>query len=431
MKAPPTPGGLLDDGAVPPNMSTAETARLLGDRTFGPYFAGNLVSNCGGWLQLIAINILVYRLTESTFALGVVNFAQFAGVFVLGPWAGSAADRLDRRLLLMTAQSGTAAITMALALLSGLGAATAPLVVALALALGVTNAFQAPAMHALIPSLVTRERLHAAIALNSVTFNLGRAIGPVLASVVIAKLSVTWALGLASVLYLGLVVALLFIRTARQAMPAGARPRLRDSFVILRGRPRLVILLLIVAASALSADPITTLGPAFARDVFDKPDTLAGYFMGAFGAGSVTAAFFVGGRPGRSLLRVVGTLLLLVTGIVAFAVSPTFAVAVAVLYVTGFGYLSTNTAATTRLQLAIGDHERGRVMALWTMAFIGVRPIGSLVDGAMASVVGVRIAAMLMTLPALLVAATVAVLLLRGRAAVARAAAAPSRRPPA
>jgi MFS family permease len=405
--------GVAGELAVPADMTTRATMRVLGDRTFGPYFAGNFVSNCGSWLQLIALNILVYRLTDSTFLLGVVNFAQFAGVFVLAPWAGSAADRFDRRRLLLTAQSGTAAVTLVLAVVSGLGLATTPMVVALALLLGVTNAFQAPAMHSLLPSLVSRDRLHAAIALNSVAFNLGRAVGPALAAVVIAKLSVTWAFGIASVLYLGLVVALLFIHPVLQAPVRGARPRLRDSIAVIRARPRLALLLAIVAASAVSVDPITTLGPAFATDAFGKPDTLAGYFMGAFGAGSVTAAFFVGGRPGRTLLRVAATLLLLAAGIAAFAVSPTFAVAVAVLYVTGFGYLSSNTAATTRLQLAIGDHERGRVMALWTMAFIGIRPIGSLVDGALASTIGIHAAAMLMTLPALGVAVAILVTLRR------------------
>jgi MFS family permease len=405
------------DGSVAPNMSGLATARVLGDRRFGPYFAGNFIAQSGSWLQIFALNILVYRLTHSTLLLGVVNFAQFAGVFVLGPLAGSTADRVDRRLLLITAQSGTAAVTLVLAVVSGFGVASTPLVIGLALVLGVTNAFSAPAMHSLIPSLVPRDRLHAAIALNSVTFNLGRAAGPVLAAVVIAKLGVTEALAFGGVLYLALVVALLCIRPLPRAPMKAGRPRIRDSIAIIRSKPRLALLLAIVSASALCVDPITTLGPAFATHVFDRPDTLAGYFMGAFGAGSVTAVLFVGVRLGRSLLRVAGTLLLLAFGMLAFALSPTFAIGVGVLYVTGFGYLLSTTAATTRLQLAIGDHERGRVMALWTMAFIGVRPIGSLFDGAVASVAGVRVAATLMTVPALVVASVILFVTLRPRAA--------------
>src|SRR5438270_3232418 len=134
--------------------SPTPTWRLLGQANFGPYFAGNLLSNCGTWFQNIAQAILVYRLTHSTFLVGVVNFAQFVGVFVLAPWAGSAADRFDRRRMVVVTQIAATSVTALLAALQGTGRATTPVVIGLALLLGLTVAFAIPAIQAMIPDLV-------------------------------------------------------------------------------------------------------------------------------------------------------------------------------------------------------------------------------------------------------------------------------------
>ncbi|MBV8690576.1 MAG: MFS transporter, partial [Actinobacteria bacterium] len=140
--------------------------RLLRDRNFGPYLTGNLLSNCGTWFQNLAQSLLVYRLTKSTFMVGVVNFAQFIGMFALSPWSGSAADRFDRRRLLVVTQLGAVAVTGAMAVLSATGHATAGIVIALAVILGLTTAFAIPALMALIPLLVVPEDLGPAVALN-------------------------------------------------------------------------------------------------------------------------------------------------------------------------------------------------------------------------------------------------------------------------
>src|SRR5438045_6118899 len=115
--------------------------RVLGRRNFAPYFVGNLLSNCGTWFQNIAQALLVYRLTRSTFLVGVVNFAQFGGVFLLAPWAGRAADRYDRRRLLVVTQLGAVAVSLTMAALTQADVATAPVVILLPRALGLTLAF--------------------------------------------------------------------------------------------------------------------------------------------------------------------------------------------------------------------------------------------------------------------------------------------------
>ncbi len=384
------------------------TLTVLADRNFGPYLAGNALSNCGTWFQTLGQSLLVYRLTHSALLLGVVNFSQFAGVFLLAPWSGPAADRFDRRRLLLATQLAATAVTATLALLAASGAATATIVILLVLLLGATTAFSSPAAQALVPSLVPRVYLPPAIALNSVTFNLARAVGPSLGAVVIAQLGIATAFALNSLSYLALVAALLVVRPLeRQGRPV-ARPRLRDSLAALRHDHQLAARLALVAVIGLSTDPVATLSPAFATRVFHTSDTRAGFIVGAFGVGAVTAAFTVAARTRRSPRRLVLMLALLGGGIAAFAGAPTLAVALGVLFVAGFGYLASNTHVTTLLQLDVADAERGRVMALWSIAFLGSRPLASLVDGALAAGAGPRLAALTLSLPALLAALLVA-----------------------
>ena len=146
--------------------------RVLSNRNFWPYFVGNLASNSGTWFQNIAQVLLVYRLTGSPFLVGVVNFSQFAAVLFLAPFAGPAADRFDRRRLVIAMQTSAAVLAASLAAMVALGDPSPFAVIGIALALGVTTAFSTPALHAIVPSLVSRAELPAANALNAVTFNL-------------------------------------------------------------------------------------------------------------------------------------------------------------------------------------------------------------------------------------------------------------------
>lgn len=345
--------------------------------------------------------------------LGVVNFAQFAGVVVLAPWSGRAADHFDRRHVAFATQTGAFAVALTLMLVSAFDVATAPVVIGLAVLAGATLAFAAPALNALVTTLVDRDRLPAAVAMNSATYNLGRVIGPVLAALVIDKLGVTWSFAFAAVLSLALILALFLVRPFPGDETPGAGIRFRESLALVRRTPRLAVLLLAVAAISLSADPVMTLGPAFATQAFHRPDTAAGFLVGAFGAGAVAAAVLIGGHPGRSLRRVALTLALTGAGIAAFGIAPSFAVAIPLLVVAGFGFLGTNAAASTRLQLEVDERQRGRVMALWSIAFIGVRPLGSLIDGTIAAAASVHAAALVMAAPSLLLAVALLVALRR------------------
>lgn len=391
---------MASDGSAP--QPAASGLRVLFDRNFWPYFTGNLLSNCGTWFQNLAQALLIFRLTHSTFAVGVVNFAQFVGTFVLVPWSGGAADRFDRRRLLIVMQLLSTVITGVLALIAASGHVTAPVIIGLALVLGVATAFSIPAMQALVPLLVPTHELAGAIALNSVTFNLARAIGPVLGAVVIDRLGIAWAFGINSLSYLALVGALFVVHPRPQAPRPSVRPKLSESLRLVRADAYLMALLFAVLALSLTADPVNTLTPGFVTEIFHRKDTLVGILVGAFGLGSVLAAFLVASVPDDAIRRLSRTLLLLGIGMVGFAVAPTLPFAIAALLVGGFGFLASNTTATTALQLGVDDSQRGRIMALWSVAFLGIRPFGSLVDGAVATGIGLRQAAFLMAAPALL-----------------------------
>ena len=382
------------------SVGPAAAVALIRRRTFGPYFFGNALSASGTWFQNLAAALLIFRQTHSELLLGVLNFAQFIPILVLAPWAGGAADRWNRRSLLLVSQTVAIVLSGGLGLLAYLDLAPTAVVIGDAVALGVVSAFSAPAQQALIATLVEEPEVPTAVALNSMTFNLARAVGPATAAVAVEYLGIPAAFGLNAASYLIFVGALLFIGPQPQQFADHSVGHLRASLDILRRRPQLVVFLLIVAAVGFASDPVNTLAPAWAH-AFGQKDTFAGYIIGVFGAGAVTAAFVVAGRVGGSRRRMFSTLLLLGGGMVAFSLTPWLPLALPLLFVAGFGYLASNTHATSRLQLGVEPWERGRIMALWSVAFLGLRPFASIVDGAIASAFGVRVAGVLLAVPAL------------------------------
>ena len=382
--------------------------RLIATRNFGPYFVGNALSASGDWFHNLAAAILVYRLTGSAVLLGVLGFVQFVPLLVLAPWAGWAADRFDRRRLLTVTQVAATALAASLAAAVWAGVESPALVIGVSLALGVVTAFSAPAAQALIGSLVAPRDLATAVGLNAMTHNLARAVGPALAGVTIAGLGIAEAFALNAVSYLALLVGVVVVRPRTVGGRTGGAS-LGDSLRLLRAEPRLAAFLLIVMLVGFASDPINTLAPAFAEE-FGRPDTHAGFVLGVFGAGAVTAALLLAGRVAGSRRRMGVTLALLGGGVSLFALSPWLAVGLVALFVGGFGYLASNTSATSRLLLEIDEAQRGRMMALWTVAFLGLRPFASLVDGAIAGAWGVRTAGVVLAAPALAAAAAILVL---------------------
>jgi MFS family permease len=371
---------------------------VIRSRNFAPYFVGNATSASGTWFQNLAASILVFRLTHSPFLLGVLNFCQFVPVLVLSPWAGGLADRVDRRRLLLVTQVCATGLTAGLAALAWGGSADEWVVIGFSGALGVVSAISVPAQQSLVVALVEEEDVPQAVALNSMTFNLARAIGPASAAGVIALLGLPWAFAVNSASYLLLVAGLLLVRPREEER--AERPALRESIALLRENPSLVLALAVVMIAGFGSDPVNTESPAFAH-AFGYTDTWAGVIVGCFGAGAVAAAFLVAGRVAGSRRRMAVTLGALGAGILLFSVTPWLPLGLVFLALAGFGYLGSNTSATTRLALGVAPSQRGRIMALWSIAFLGLRPVASLVDGGLAGAFGVRVAGVVLALPAL------------------------------
>lgn len=383
--------------------SNHSALRVVAQRNFGLFFFGAVLSNIGTWFQLIAQAILVYRLTGSSLFVGLVNLAQFSGVILLFPWTGAAADRFNRRRLLLTTQVADVVITGTLAGLVAIHEVTVVTVILFAVALGVSQGFAGPAQQSLVPALVDRNDIGSATVMVSVSFNIARAVGPVLGVIVITSSGIASAFALNTLSFLAFIAALLLVDIREEPITV-RRPRLRETLSMVRRNRVVSMLLVVVAAAAMCSDPVTTLGPQFATRVFHHADTAAGWIVGAFGTGAVLGAVLTRSNRERPYLRMLATVLAMGGGLAAFALAPGLGLGLGALAVMGFGYLTTHTSATTELQLTVTDAERGRVMALWGIAFGGTRPLGSLIDGALAGPLGARGAALVMAMPLALTA---------------------------
>ncbi len=371
------------------------SSALLRDPTFGPFFAGNLVSNCGTWFQNVAAAVVVFNLTRSALLVGAVSVMQFLPSLVLAPWAGAVTDRVDRRRLLLASQLLSAAAAGGLAVwtaLVGVEGLPGPWpVLAAALVIGVGYAFSVPAMQALVPALVPPRDLDAAIALNSVTFNVARAVGPALGAVALVALGPAAAFGVNTVSFLALIVALIVIRPRAVERRTGGDGSVREGLRYVRADRTTLLLLIGVTGLGFGTDPVNTLSPPMAA-ALGGSDALVGWLVSAFGFGAAASAFGVRAVRRRVSLERLGPagLALLAAGMVGFAASPGPVAAILSLAMSGVGFLLAITALTTRIQLRIEDSMRGRVMALWSVAFLGSRPVAALVNGGIGDLVGPR-----------------------------------------
>ncbi|HSJ45422.1 MAG TPA: MFS transporter [Euzebyales bacterium] len=370
---------------------------LLADPTFGRYFTANLISNCGNWIQNVSAATAVFSITRSATLTGVVSGALWLGSLVLQPYAGALSDRVDRRRMLLAGQSLALLAATVLAVwtaLAGVDGLAGPWpIIGVTVVIGIGNAVAIPAMQALVPALVPSADLDQAIALNSVTFTLGRAIGPVLAAGVLLLGGPRLGFVVNAMTFLPLVVVLLVIRQRDVERSGDTDGSVREVLRLVRGDRRLLVLLAATTAIGWTSDPINTLSPPMA-DLFGAGDALVGVFVGCFGGGAALHSVVLRRtrtRFGQRRLGVFG-LAGFGGGMVLFGLSPTPWLAAASLVLAGFAFLGAITSVTTRMQRGITEDVRGRVMALWGVTFLGSRPIAALVNGATADLVGVRAA---------------------------------------
>lgn len=372
-----------------------ELLRALSHRNYRLYFSGQLFSLAGTWMQRIAMSWLVYRLTGSTLMLGVVSFAGQIPVLVLAPFGGVFSDRYDQRVMLLWTQSLALVQALLLAALTLSGRVQPWHLTLMALSLGIINAIDTPVRQAFVVQLVgNRADLGNAIALNSFTMNAARFIGPSIAGVVVglAGEGVCFLINAAS--YLAVILALRAMITGkpekRAHAPAGEAilQGLRYAF----GVPGIRQLLILVAAVSFFVTPYVVLLPYFAREVYAGGAQTFGFLSAAAGAGALLGTLHLASQQGvGGLSRLIGRAALVAgVALAAFAVSRELWLAVTALVVLGFCVISIIASANTLIQAMVKDALRGRVMSLFTMAFLGVAPLGGLAAGWVAEHLGPR-----------------------------------------
>ncbi len=374
------------------------TFRSLSIRSYRLFFAGQLVSNTGTWMQRIAQDWLVLALTHSGTALGVVTALQFLPILLLSVWGGALADRYRKRVMLMITQSAMGVLAAALGLLTLSGSVTVWQIYLFALALGTVAALDTPARQSFVVEMVGPQQLQNAVSLNSANFNLGRVLGPAVAGVMIGLFSSevagsAWVFLINAVSYVAVVAALAAIRP-RELLPAKRVERRRgqqiEGFRYLRTRPDLVAVLATVLMFGTFGLNFPVLLPLFTTQIFHSGASAYGLLSAIMAVGSLTGALLAA-RRGTARIRVVlgGALLFGLLEAVS-AVMPDFAAFAFLLLLTGIAGLTVATTANAVMQTTVAPHLRGRVMGVYLLVFMGGTPIGSPLVGWLAGAVGVR-----------------------------------------
>ena len=367
---------------------------------FRLYFAGSVVSDFGTWVQNTAQVLLAYRLTHSVLTVGFVTCAQFSSPLVLGPWAGVMTDRFGGRKTLLGTEIVATATAGLLASLEFKHQLSEPWLVAGAIMTGLTFTFALPARNVTVRRLVpdVEEEIKAAYAMDSVSYNMGRALAPPLTIVLIATAGFGPAFALNAISFL--IFTVILSAVSRGKTEPERRSRVIDGFLIAWRQHRIMIVLLMVAAVTIADDPVLVLGPALARQ-FGTSTSWSGWFIAALGAGSVLGSL----RRSKHTpsLRLAATVLFLL-GIcmVIFVWAPNAWISVAAAAGAGVTCLVASSVTRTLLAKEAGLGKEASVMAVWAIAWAGSKPLASLVDGFLAGRIGIRWTGVVLALPALL-----------------------------
>jgi len=397
--APFRPAGRRHYSRICGDVSSTQPFRALRHRNFRLFFSGQLISLIGTWMQSVAQSWLIYRLTHSALLLGAVGFAGQIPIFLIAPIGGHLADRVDRRRIIIVTQTCSMILAFILAAMTLSGRILEWHIVVLAALLGIVNAFDMPARQAFIVQMVEREDLMNAIALNSSMFNGARIVGPAVAGILVAAIGEGWCFFANAVSYIAVLAGLFMMKTPKFVPPAMTMSALQNIAEGLRFVSRTApirALLLLLAIVSFTAMPYAVLMPVFADKVLHSGARGLGILMGASGVGALAGSIML---ALRSTVRGLGTWVAVSCAIfgamlAAFGASHVFWLSVAILVPLGASMMVQMSASNTLIQSMVPDELRGRVMAAYTMMFMGMGPLGSLAGGTVADRVGAPVAVM-------------------------------------
>jgi MFS family permease len=374
----------LERRFAPLNALRRQTFSSLSNRNYRRYLSGQSISLVGTWMQTIAQSWLVLQLTHSAAALGLVIALQTLPTLLLGPYGGLIADRMDKRRLMIGLQSVMGAQALLLGLLTITGTAQLWQVYVLAVVLGMINSFENPARQSFVLEMVGSTDLRNAVSLNSVLVNGARAVGPAVAGLVIAFGGLGICFLVNAVSFVAVVTSLLRLDVSA-LLPSTPAPRapgqLREGLRYVRRTPALAVPLLMMALVGCLAYEFQVVLPIVASETFAGDARTYGFLTAAMGAGAVVGGLLVAARGRTGLWPLVISCCAFAVTMLAAALAPTLTLALIGMGLVGVASVTFQSIGNSTLQLSSEPHMRGRVMALWAVAFLGSTPIGGPIAG--------------------------------------------------
>jgi len=363
------------------------TFTSLGVRNFRLYFIGQGISLCGTWMRMVALSWLVLQLTHSGTQLGLITAAQFLPILLLGMFGGVIVDRHDNKRILMVTQVTLGVISLTLGLLVLTHMVQLWMVYALSVFSGLITVVDSPARQTFVVQMVGETQLKNAVTLNSTIVNMARIIGPSIAAGLIAGVGIGWCFMVDAGTFAAVLVALLHMRRGdlHRVEPVPPAPgQLRAGLRYVRSTPALRTTLIMMVIIGTFAYEFPVILPLLATNTFHGDATTYALMTAAMGLGAVAGGLYSAGRTTTNLRRLIVIAVLFGVSIMATALAPSFAIGLILLVVVGVLSVLFISLGNTTLQLTSVPQMRGRVMALWSIAFQGTTPIGGPIVGAIA-----------------------------------------------
>jgi MFS family permease len=361
-------------------------SRAFAYRNYRLYFYGQAFSVIGTWMQRIAMSWLVYRMTNSELLLGIVGFASNISDLLIAPFVGVIADRYDRRKIVIVTQSLAAVQALVLAILVLTNSIQVWQLIVLSFILGTIFAVDRPARQAFIKDIVeNKEDLGNAIALNAILFNSARLIGPTIAGILVAVAGEGICFLINSVSYISVLIALVLIRIKQSVTPKKKPSMMKDFIEGARysfGFKPIRTMLIIMAVVSFTSLPYLLLMPVFARDVLHGDSRTLGFLMGSVGVGAVIGGIIFALRKNvRGIGTHIARAIIMSIGLILFSQSTNLYLSMLFLAIVGFGQINTLAASNTAFQSMSEDEKRGRVLAFYYTAILGIAPFRDILSG--------------------------------------------------
>lgn len=366
-----------------PKLTKRGALGVLRNGPFRRYIIGSAISDTGSWMQVMAQGFVMSTLTNSALRLGIVNLCAGLPALMLTMIGGAAADRFDKRKILLTTQYIQIVLALGLGWLIYNHAIQIWHIYVFASLLGISNSFEMPTLSAFIPELVSRDEMKNAIALDRSVFHGSRVAGPSIGGIIISVFGTAWAFFLNALSFVAFILALMTVPPRRRGSAAEEEQRtsgIKEGFrYVLRDAPSLAMVLTIANQSLFIFPIITIMMPLYVRLQLHQGASQLGWLMGASAVGSFVGSLFLLGMPrDRRVPVMMGCIVAIVIAISGLALSPSFFVAMALLVLNSLGLAMNFGLASTIVQERAPDYLRGRVSAVFMLSFVGLMPIAGL-----------------------------------------------------